>query len=74
MLGLSAVIPVLHGVEMYGVEDMQGRIGLYWLLLQGFLYILGAGLYAVSWTERTSLSFSLTVIDSLARTVVTWLI
>lgn len=46
-MGLSAVFPVLHGVEMYGIAQMQGRIGLTWLLLQGFLYILGAGLYAV---------------------------
>jgi adiponectin receptor len=74
MLGLSAVIPVLHGMEMYGVDDMQGRIGLYWLLLQGFLYILGAGLYAVSCTERASSSLSLTITGSLARTLVTWLL
>lgn len=47
-LGLSALFPVLHGVEMYGIDAMQDRIGLIWLLLQGFLYILGAGLYAVS--------------------------
>lgn len=47
-MGLSAVIPVLHGLEMYGVQEMRDRIGLIWLVLQGFLYILGAGLYAVS--------------------------
>jgi predicted membrane channel-forming protein YqfA (hemolysin III family) len=47
-MGLSAVFPVLHGMELYGVEEMRGRIGLIWLVLQGFLYILGAGLYAVS--------------------------
>jgi predicted membrane channel-forming protein YqfA (hemolysin III family) len=48
LMGLSAVIPVLHGVELYGINEMRGRIGLSWLVLQGFLYILGAGLYAVS--------------------------
>jgi predicted membrane channel-forming protein YqfA (hemolysin III family) len=48
LMGLSAVFPVLHGLELYGIEQMQGRIGLTWLVLQGFLYILGAGLYAVS--------------------------
>ena len=48
LLGLSAVFPVLHGVELYGIAAMRDRIGLTWLVLQGFLYILGAGLYAVS--------------------------
>lgn len=48
LMGLSAVFPVLHGLEMYGFEDMRHRIGLTWMLLQGFMYILGAGLYAVS--------------------------
>lgn len=47
-LGLSAVFPILHGLKMYGFAEMQDRIGLFWLVLQGFLYILGAGLYAVS--------------------------
>lgn len=46
-MGLSAVFPVLHGLEMYGIEDMRQRIGLVWLVLQGILYITGAGLYAV---------------------------
>jgi adiponectin receptor len=47
-MGLSAVFPVLHGMELYGIKEMRGRIGLTWLVLQGALYILGAGLYAVS--------------------------
>jgi predicted membrane channel-forming protein YqfA (hemolysin III family) len=46
-LGLSAVVPVLHGVKMHGVLEMRDRIGLTWVVLQGVLYILGAGLYAV---------------------------
>ena len=45
--GLSAVFPVLHGVYMYGVEQMQQSMGLYWVILQGSLYILGAALYTV---------------------------
>jgi adiponectin receptor len=48
MMGLSALFPVLHGLKLYRIEQMQDRIGLTWLVLQGFLYILGAGLYAVS--------------------------
>ncbi len=47
-MGLSAIFPVLHGLQVHGIQDMKDRIGLTWLLLQGFLYILGAGLYAVS--------------------------
>ena len=47
-MGLSAVVPVLHGVQLYGVADMRDRIGLFWMLLQGLFYIIGAGLYAVS--------------------------
>lgn len=47
LMGLSAIFPVLHGLEMYGFQDMRNRIGLTWMLIQGFLYILGAGLYAV---------------------------
>ncbi|OBT54733.1 hypothetical protein VE04_04979 [Pseudogymnoascus sp. 24MN13] len=52
-MGLSAVFPVLHGVQVYGVQDMRDRIGLIWLLTQGALYILGAGIYAARWPERT---------------------
>lgn len=47
LMGLSAVFPVLHGVKLYGVEQMRVQMGLFWVVLQGFLYILGAGLYAV---------------------------
>lgn len=47
-MGLSAVFPVLDGLATYGLEQMQRQIGLFWLVLQGALYIFGAGLYAVS--------------------------
>ncbi len=33
---------------MFGLESMEDRIGFTWVLLEGFLYIFGAGLYAVS--------------------------
>lgn len=55
-MGLSAVFPVLHGVDVYGVQDMRDRIGLIWLLTQGALYILGAGIYAVSHTRDSKWS------------------
>ncbi|KAI9851026.1 MAG: hypothetical protein M1838_004637 [Thelocarpon superellum] len=51
-MGLSAVLPIIHGVFLYGVERMKQQIGLYWLALQGFLYILGAGIYAARVPER----------------------
>lgn len=48
MMGLSAVIPVVHGVKLYGIAQMRAQMSLFWVVLQGFLYILGASLYAVS--------------------------
>jgi adiponectin receptor len=51
-MGLSAVFPVAHGLMSYGVEQMTRQIGLFWLVLQGFLYILGAVLYAARVPER----------------------
>lgn len=51
-MGLSAVFPVLHGLHLFGFERMQQQIGLSWLLLQGFLYILGAAIYAARVPER----------------------
>lgn len=47
-MGISAVFPVIDGVSTYGLAQMRKQIGLIWLVLQGALYILGAGLYAVS--------------------------
>lgn len=47
LMGLSAVFPVVHGLWLYGTQSMNDRIGLPWLMLQGALYIVGAGLYAV---------------------------
>ena len=46
-LGLSAVFPVIHGLMLYGIGSMNERIGLSWVVLQGLLYVFGAGLYGV---------------------------
>ncbi|KAK5016827.1 hypothetical protein LTR16_003060 [Cryomyces antarcticus] len=51
-MGLSAVVPVLHGARIYGVKQLDEMMGLSWLVLQGLLYILGAGLYAARVPER----------------------
>jgi hypothetical protein len=47
-MGLSALFPVLHGVKTFGAAQMERQMGLSWLVTQGVLYILGAGIYAVS--------------------------
>jgi len=45
-MGISAIFPVLDGLRTFGVQDMEKQMGLSWLVLQGALYIFGAGLYA----------------------------
>jgi adiponectin receptor len=47
-MGLSALVPVIHGVKTFGVAQLERQMGLSWLVTQGVLYILGAGIYAVS--------------------------
>jgi adiponectin receptor len=47
-MGLSAMVPVIDGLRMYGLDQMRKQMGFSWVVLQGGLYILGAGLYAVS--------------------------
>ncbi|PGH23372.1 hypothetical protein AJ80_02625 [Polytolypa hystricis UAMH7299] len=51
-MGLSAVLPVLHGLSKYGFDQMRDQMGLVWVVLQGFLYILGAVIYAARVPER----------------------
>lgn len=50
-MGLCAVFPVLHGLKLYGLAQMRQQIGLPWLVLQGALYIIGAGIYALRFPE-----------------------
>ena len=51
-MGLSAVVPVIHGLFLYSPGQLNRQIGLDWLLLQGFLYVTGAGIYAARIPER----------------------
>ncbi|KAI0136429.1 hemolysin-III related-domain-containing protein [Xylariales sp. AK1849] len=53
-LGVSGVLPVCQGIAIYGYSDLEERMGLNWVLFQGFLYIFGAFLYALRWPERSS--------------------
>lgn len=47
VLGLSAVVPVLHGLKIYGYKQLERQMGLSWVVSQGVLYIVGATIYAV---------------------------
>lgn len=47
-LGASAFVPLLHGVQRYGLEYMLQYSGMKWYLLELALYGGGVGLYGVS--------------------------
>ena len=47
-LGSSGVVPVLHALSIYGYRQLDARMGLSWVILEGGLYIFGAFLYGVS--------------------------
>ncbi|KAK5125781.1 hypothetical protein LTR85_012057 [Meristemomyces frigidus] len=51
-MGLSAVVPVLHGVRMFGVAQLERQMGLSWVVGQGVTYITGAAIYAARVPER----------------------
>ncbi|KAI8416602.1 hypothetical protein FOFC_02915 [Fusarium oxysporum] len=46
-LGASALIPLLHGVQVYGLEYMLEHSGMKWYLVELLLYGGGCGIYAV---------------------------
>lgn len=56
VMGLSAIFPVVHGLKLYGIRSMDDRMGLSWVVLQGVLYIFGAGLYAASIATKDTIS------------------
>ena len=47
-LGVSGVVPILHGIRSHGYQYFEDRMGLSWVILQGALYIFGAVLYVAS--------------------------
>lgn len=55
-LGLSGVVPVIHGLSKYGYETLERKMSLGWVVLQGALYIFGAFLYAVSFSSHLALA------------------
>ena len=63
-MGLSAVVPVVHGWRLYGIEQLERQIGLSWMVLQGLLYIAGAAIYAVSSVVARALCITLLTLPS----------
>lgn len=51
-MGLSAIFPVFHGVQVFGVDHLNKTIALPWLVTHGALYIIGAAIYAFRVPER----------------------
>jgi adiponectin receptor len=51
-MGVSAIVPVFHGLFVFGYKPLNHYIGLNWLVAQGFLYLLGAGIYAARIPEK----------------------
>ncbi|KAM3448613.1 hypothetical protein MY3296_007646 [Beauveria thailandica] len=47
-LGVSGVVPIVHGIRRHGYQYFEHRMGLSWVILQGAMYIFGAVLYAAS--------------------------
>jgi adiponectin receptor len=54
-LGSSSLIPLLHGIQWYGLEYMLQYSGLKWYLLELAFYGGGVGLYAVCLHHRYSI-------------------
>ena len=55
VLGASAFIPLLHGVQLYGLRYMLQYSGMRWYLLELVLYGGGVSLYGVSLRPRCPL-------------------
>jgi predicted membrane channel-forming protein YqfA (hemolysin III family) len=74
-LGLSALFPVVHGVLKFGIRQMNKQIGLFWVVLQGLFYIVGACIYAVSQEKcLTSQILICKFLDPNTRARITWLV
>jgi adiponectin receptor len=54
LMGLSAVVPMFHGVKVCGLKHMREAASLEWVVAQGALYIIGAAIYAARVPEKWS--------------------
>lgn len=50
--GLSATVPVIHGIYLFGIQEVDHRMGLRWVVLEGLAYIAGAVIYALRIPEK----------------------
>jgi adiponectin receptor len=46
--GLSGLVPLAHGIKLFGFSQLLERSGMLYYLGEGMLYILGAIFYTVS--------------------------
>ena len=49
-LGLSGILPISHAIYNNGLMVLK-TMGLHWIIISGFLYILGASIYAIRFPE-----------------------
>ena len=52
MLGASAFIPLLHGIQLFGLKYMLQYSGMKWYLLKLSCYGAGVNLYGVSFPRQ----------------------
>jgi predicted membrane channel-forming protein YqfA (hemolysin III family) len=68
LFGLSAFVPLLHGVGLHGSDYMFDHMGMKWYLIELSLYAIGTLIFAVSrpiWRYMVRLI----VADSASRTL-----
>jgi adiponectin receptor len=51
-LGLSGIMPVVHGITIYGYSGLEDRMSISLVILLGSVYIFGAVIYASAFPER----------------------
>ncbi|CAG8816519.1 6616_t:CDS:2, partial [Racocetra persica] len=51
-MGLSAVVPLAHGITLYGIDACFKAISLNYVLSMGALYVIGALFYGARVPER----------------------
>lgn len=51
-MGLSSIVPTIHLLITDGFEHMINYDSLHWISLMGFLYLVGAAIYAFRFPER----------------------
>lgn len=51
-LGLSFVIPIIHGIVIYGFKAQLYLMSLDWMALMATFNLTGAAIYAIRWPEK----------------------